>query len=362
MIKNKIACVEIFCEGDDLYSSMLKHIEQSQHEILLETYIFNLDKIGERFINLLNKKAQQNISIKIHLDAVGSRYFHQAYSFKKRLDPKIQIKWFHRWSWRNPMRFNVRNHRKTLIIDKNIAFTGGFNIHQESSEILFGESRWRDTHVKLNSQVAKMFAQYFNDLWNDGYPRYLGNFDNLEEMEYDLLPNFGYNCNYLLRCRLTQLINQAQKNLLCTTPYFVPDEYLLKALINAAKRGVQVELLVPFESDHPMVNTLAKHYYNRLLQAGIKLYAYTPRFLHAKTIVVDSQFVLIGSANLDYRSLFINHELVLLLNNESLAGKMVKIFREDCESAISIKATSRFKDVKNWWLWRPLAALLKHWI
>jgi cardiolipin synthase len=179
---------------------------------------------------------------------------------------------------------------------------------------------------------------------------------------FDLIPNFGYSCRYLLRCRLTQIINKSQTSLLCTTPYFVPDEYLLKALIGAAKRGVQVKLLVPFESDHVLVNILAKYYYNRLLQVGIKIYAYMPRFIHAKTLVVDSQFSLIGTANLDYRSLFINHEIVCLFKNKAIAENMTNIFQRDCQSAITINATTRFKNVKNWWLWRPVAALLKHWI
>lgn len=348
--------VSLFSEGDELYHTMLSAIENAHREILLESYIFALDSVGLRFIEILNNRAAQGIDVKIHLDAVGSRLFIQGKTFKKLLNLNIRVKWFHRWSWRRPWQFNIRNHRKLLIVDEKVVFTGGFNIHQQSSLRNFGIKRWRDTHIKIEGPIATTFKTYFNNFWAKRRQRYLGAFE-----EVDLVPNLSPKCRYLLRCKLKRLILSAQKELLCTTPYFVPDEYIIKALVKAAARGVKVKLLVPFESDHALVNALACHYYSRLIQANISVYAYTPRMLHAKTIVVDETSVMIGSANLDYRSLFINHELVCLFNSTSLAKIMVKEFRNDCQQAILVTKQTKL-EIKNWWLWRPLAALLKHWI
>ena len=157
------------------------------------------------------------------------------------------------------------------------------------------------------------------------------------------------------------LINNAKNELLCTTPYFVPDEFIIKALIQAAQRGVDVRLLVPYESDHSLVNALTKQYYLRLVQSGIRVYAYLPRMMHAKTIVVDSRIAMIGSANLDYRSFFINHELVCIIQSKELALSMSQNFISDCQQSMIVSPSTQFK-VKSWWLWRPLAMVLKHWI
>jgi len=349
--------VTTYFEGDMLYSAMLQKIKRAQYEILLESYIFTSDTIGRKFIDALNEKASQNLAIRLHFDAVGSNYFQHGLSLRKKLDRRIEVKWFHRWNWRRPLQFNIRNHRKLLIVDTQVVFTGGFNIHQECSRARYGEKRWRDTHVMIESEIANLFVRYFDNLWFKKREAYLGPFGSI-----DLLPNITRKCRYLFRCRLTYLIKTAEKSILCTTPYFVPDEFILKALVTAAQRGVKVNLLVPYESDHPIVNVLAKQYYARLLQAGIQVNAYLPRMLHAKTLVVDNQTVIIGSANIDYRSFFINHELVCLFNSKRLAKELTEAFINDCKHALLISSKTRFKNTQHWWLWRPLAALLKHWI
>jgi len=348
--------IRLFNEGDELYNAMNSAIKAASEEILLESYIFELDDVGQKFIDSLNNMAMSGIEIKIHLDAVGSSFFLQGNNLKKMLHRNIELKWFHRWSWRRPWQFNIRNHRKLLIIDGVTVFIGGFNIHNQCSLEHYGKNRWLDSHVKIKSSVATNFKTYFNNLWYKRQQHYLGELNNI-----DLIPNLSPRCRYLLRCRLKLLVDNAEKKILCTTPYFVPDEFIIKALIKAAKRGVEVKLLVPFESDHAIVNSLANYYYLRLLQAKIAIFAYYPRMLHAKTLVVDNRTVMIGSANIDYRSMFINHELVCLFNSPHLAKRMSKEFNYNCQQAIRITAKTKF-NVKAWWFWRPLAALLKHWI
>ncbi|MGO4894478.1 phospholipase D-like domain-containing protein [Flavobacterium sp. W21_SRS_FM6] len=131
-------------------------------EILLESYIFALDSVGARFIEMLNHKTKQGLKIKLHLDAVGSQFIKMGPSLKKQLDERIQLKWFHRWSWRRPWQFNIRDHRKLLIVDSNQVFLGGFNIHKQSSLIYFGDLRWRDSHIKIEGEIVEHFRRYFD--------------------------------------------------------------------------------------------------------------------------------------------------------------------------------------------------------
>lgn len=141
----------------------------------------------------------------------------------------------------------------------------------------------------------------------------------------------------------------------------MPDEFLIKDLIKAAQRGVEVSLLVPHRGDNPIVNAMAWRYYARLSQSQIRVFAYLPRMLHAKTMVVDSRIVIIGSANMDYRSLFINHELLCLLRSRKVATEFFKQFKSDCEMAEVVTAKTRHP-VRFWWLRRLLVELLKHWV
>tara|TARA_R100001143_G_scaffold59779_1_gene58672 strand:+ start:1816 stop:2892 length:1077 start_codon:yes stop_codon:yes gene_type:complete len=346
--------VRIFTEGDQLYDEMCRAIEQAKTEILLESYIFALDQVGEQFFTVLNKKAVQGLEIKLHLDAVGSSSHRSGRLLKKKLHSSITLKWFHQWSWRRPWQFNVRNHRKLLIIDRRYVFLGGFNIHRQSSRKYYGEKRWRDTHMVIQSEAAENAARYFDDLWFKRRQRFD---DTVRDIGF--LPNLSRRCRYLLRCQLSQLINNAKSSIQVTTPYFVPDEFLIKDLIKSSCRGVKVSLLVPYRGDHPLVNALAWRYYSRLSQSNIKVFAYLPRMLHAKTIVVDSRIVVIGSANIDYRSFFVNHELVCLFVSELVAEELSDQFKLDCEVAEPVTPESSHP-VRFWWLRRPMAELLKH--
>tara|TARA_R110002110_G_scaffold167482_1_gene368527 strand:+ start:77657 stop:78439 length:783 start_codon:yes stop_codon:yes gene_type:complete len=255
-----------------------------------------------------------------------------------------------------PAQFNVRNHRKILLIDRCKLFTGGFNIHQECSRHYSGKSRWRDTHIKLESVATEVVARYFDDLWFKRRQLYYE-----PSREINFIPNLSRKCRFLLRCQLSLLISNAKSNIQVTTPYFIPDEYLIKDLIEASLRGVKIGFLVPDKGDNSLINALAWRYYSRLTQSNISVYAYLPRMLHAKTMVVDSRIVMIESANMDYRSLFIHHELVCLFISKEVAEILNNQFENDCDKARIVAPLTKHK-IRYWWLRRPIAALLKHWV
>jgi cardiolipin synthase len=156
---------QLFTEGDTLYADMLASIASAQDHVLLESYIFADDEIGRLFADSLIERARQDIIVRVHLDAAGSLFWHSHRLSAELRHYGIQVRWFHRWDWRHPWRYNRRNHRKLLVVDGHCAYVGGFNIHRENSRTIYGERRWRDTHIKLQGPLAREAMQLFGRFW-----------------------------------------------------------------------------------------------------------------------------------------------------------------------------------------------------
>jgi len=316
----------LFIEGDELYQSMLNDIANAQHTIQLESYIFAYDEIGVQFINALITRAKEGIIVQINLDAAGSMFVRQGHKFFKLRKNGIQLHWFHRWSWRKPFKYNRRNHRKLLIIDKQIVFIGGFNIHRESSQQFFGEQRWRDTHIRITGVLASLATDLFEHFWH-GDHRWLP--PSITDADSQLIPNNTRHCRYQLRCMLEAMFSSSKKSIFLTTPYFVPDRYTQRLLQTAAQQGIDVRILVPRKNDVKLARWAAHAAYDGLLSSGVKIYEYLPRMLHSKTIIVDGDYATIGTANLDYRSFFLNYELNIFTHNHQTCNKLQEQFYTD---------------------------------
>ncbi|WP_233716770.1 phospholipase D-like domain-containing protein [Ketobacter alkanivorans] len=349
---------QLFIEGDDLYNAMLAAIRKAQHSVQLESYIFADDNIGQVFARALVDKARQGITVKVHLDAAGSLFWVSRRLENMMRHDGVQLRWFHRWSWRNPWRYNRRNHRKLLIVDEETAFLGGFNIHKESSRRNFGEARWRDSHVRVGGQLSQIASQLFEAFWEGSLhwsPVSAGSGDQL-------LHNHSRNCNHRLRCVYIDALKRAERYIYITTPYLVPDQLILSQLYHAASRGVEVFLLVPEKSDVPIARWAAQSIYAGLFSSGVRVFEYLPRMLHAKTIVVDDGWSMVGTANLDYRSLFHNYELNLVSTSPNLATNLKAQFLVDlAESAeigqqqwkkrgLATRSLERFARLFRYWL------------
>ena len=148
-----------------LFRSITPVILHARKTIKLESYIFADDEIGQRFAKALKKCCASGVDVKLHLDADGSLFWHSRRLKQKLREDGIQVRWFHRWSWRNPLRYNRRNHRKLLVIDDSTAYVGGFNIHRENSYAIYGKKRWRDTHVQFSGGLAVQASQMFDRFW-----------------------------------------------------------------------------------------------------------------------------------------------------------------------------------------------------
>ncbi len=325
---------ELFTDGDALYDDMLASIASACDHVLLESYIFADDEIGRRFATALSAAATRGAVVRLHLDAAGSLFWHSRRLTEQLRRAGVQLRWFHRWDWRHPWRYNRRNHRKLLVIDAHCAYVGGFNIHRENSRRIYGEQYWRDTHVKLVGPLAREAMQLFGQFWigqkRRAVTRSLGAGDFL-------LSNYTRGARRLLNGTFSSMLAHARSTISITTPYFVPQLRIRRQIIDAAARGVDVRLLVPRKSDVRLAQWAARAVYARLLACGVRIYEYQPRLLHAKSMVIDASYATVGTANIDYRSFFLNYELNLFSRNPRLCHDLEQVFLEDLADSEEIR-------------------------
>jgi len=324
---------ELFTEGDTLYDAMLASITEAREHVLLESYIVADDEVGRRFADALAAAAGRAVTVRLHLDAAGSLFWHTNRLTRKLRGSGVQVRWFHRWDWRHPWRYNRRNHRKLLVVDGCCAYVGGFNIHRENSLRSFGTERWRDTHVRVRGPLAREAMQLFGYFWmgrkRPQFTHVLGNGDML-------LSNYSRGARRLLNGSFANLLAYARRTIFITTPYFVPQQRIQRQIAGAAGRGVDVRLLVPRKSDVRLAQWAARAAYAPMLASGVRIFEYQPRLLHAKTIVVDGARASVGTANFDYRSFLLNYELNLFTANSPLCRQLDEVFLHDLEHSEEI--------------------------
>ena len=351
--------IRVYTEGDRLYPAMLAAIRSARENVKLESYIFADDEIGRRFIAALSDRARAGVEVQVQLDAAGSFFWGPRAVQKALASGGVQVRWFHRWSWRDPLRYNRRNHRKILVVDGRIGFFGGFNIHRENSRSVYGEDRWRDTQLEVQGALAKDLQILFDALWRRRQrklPVIIASDGS------QLITNYSRRGRRFLHMLFTSKFATARHSIHLTTPYFVPDYRTRRSLMRAARRGVDVRLLLPRKNNERLVQWAAHAAYANLMAAGVHIHEYMPRMLHAKTLVVDGSWSSVGTANLDYRSFFLNYELNLASEDRALAATLERQFRQDL-------AHSRLIQPRRWaqrsWLLRPLELIGwagRHWL
>lgn len=325
----------VFGEGDDLYASMLADIDRARECIRLESYIFSNDEIGRRFSVALVKRASAGVEVRVHLDAAGTLFEGTDKIVDIFARGGVDSRWFNRWSWTDPWRYNRRNHRKLLVIDDRCVYVGGFNLHRESSLALMGCERWRDVHVRVSGPLAGQAAVLFDALWErrlEGPPAWVG--------PHRLVPNLTRACRRVLHCSYIDALSAAENTIDLCTPYFVPDRRFRAALVAAARRGVAVRILVPAQSDAPLVQWATHGLARPLARKGIAFFEYPPRMLHSKVTLIDSCWTMVGSANIDYRSFFINREINLISRESELCRQIGALLREDFAQARPLRWVS----------------------
>jgi cardiolipin synthase A/B len=336
--------VDVFTSGAEAYNAIIAAIASAQHHIHLEYYILLDGVVAKRVRDALMERARAGVHVRLLLDGLGTSRL-GAYLRPLR-DAGVQVARF--GPRMRPGFVNFRTHRKIVVVDGTVGFTGGMNIEDGHDETVVGAAHaWRDTQVRIAGDAVAPLALAFLEDWQ------YATRESLDGPEY-LLPFTGDGDRLVQICAsgpdahpqsihavYFTAISTARHRIWISTPYFVPDEPMQTALLAAALRGVDVRVLLPGNSDHIVVDAAARSYFPELLAAGVKIFAYGPPALHAKTLVVDHDAAIIGTANIDNRSLRLNFEIAAVCYGQRAADAMAEAFERDLRAARAVSATER---------------------
>ena len=322
----------VFIEGDELYAAMLADIAAAKEAVRFETYIFVDDAVGRKFLDAFIERARAGVAVRVRLDHAGSWFGIGRAAINELEAAGVKFEWSRRWTWRRPFTFQKRNHRKLLVVDRECAYLGGFNIHVENSRAIFGDGRWRDTHLRISGPVVLDAIEAY-----DRYGKRNRHWIPRERPDCYLVPGRSRVCRLFLRRVLHDRAVAARTRIWATTPYFVPDRRTQRMLVGAAKRGIDVRVLVPAKSDVRLAQWATRAAYTPLLNDGVRIFEYQPRVLHAKTFVIDDDWASVGTANLDFRSFFLNDEINLIAQGAELNARLADDFRRDLDESREVQ-------------------------
>lgn len=317
--------VRLYTYGEDLYAAMLQAIRQAQERIVLETFIWKDDSVGQQFKQELSLAAERGVAVYIIFDSFANLVVPRRF---KRFPAALHVLEYPLLSW-HPFhpRSYARDHRKILVVDGHTAFVGGFNIGS-----LYA-TQWRDTHARITGPAAWELENVFIDFWNAHRRRHLPILPDLGARDWDPRINIHRNDPQMLifpiRTTYLEAIDRANNHVYLTHAYFIPDRMILRALLAAAQRGVDVRILLPATSNHILADWLARGYYMQCLKGGVHLLLYQRAMMHAKTATIDSAWSTVGTANMDRLSLVGNFEVNVEVYDEAMACQMEDIFSKD---------------------------------
>ena len=362
--------VKLLINGEEKFPELVQALENAKSFIHLEYYIYENDTTGNQIANILIQKAKEGLEVRLLYDDFGSHGLGK--SFLKKLNeagvqtaPFYKIKWYALAS-----RMNYRNHRKLVIIDGTIGFVGGINMSDKYRNDLNPKNKlyWRDTHLMINGQATSYLHYLFMCDWNFCSPKklaynatYFPDFPQNSTIENDVVQIAASgpdSSQPMIFYSLLEAISAAKKSIYITSPYFIPGESLMDALIIAIQSGLDVKILVPGISDSKMVNAAANAYFTELLQYGAEIYQYNKGFVHAKTMVIDDDLAIIGSANMDYRSFDLNFEVNALVYSKQIAKQLKDAFENDLRGSEKIDEIAWLNRKKHIHLWEKTVKLL----
>ncbi len=324
----------LFVEGEEAFSRMLQALRAATHHIHLEFYVFASDSTGREFADVLCEKARQGVQVRMLLDGVGCLKLSSALVRRLR-EAGVRVEFFMPIrKWNRFWNLNLRNHRKLLIIDGQLGFCGGLNV----ADVYRGRSLqygpWQDAHMEVEGPAASQMQWVFAEDW------YFTCGEELPTEYFAERPAAGQDLVQVIASGPDRdvevmyeffftAITTARKSVWIITPYFVPDRAMLLALMTAARRGVEVRVLVPERCNHNVAQWAGRYYYEDLLEAGVSIFEYPDGMLHAKVMLVDGAWATVGSANMDIRSFRLNFEVNLLVFGQDFADRISTVFQRD---------------------------------
>lgn len=341
----------IYTSGEQLYEDMLDAIHGAEDSILMETYIWKADEVGQRFIDALNQAAERGVQVYVLFDGFANlvvpRSFYRQFSDRVRVIrlPVIGLRF-----WKGPIRHTGLNHSKILAVDNQIGFVGGYNIGSHYAKY------WRDTHLREIGPGVWDMQHSVAQLWNE----MMKPEDQIPwepprtwQPEVEVNANLPVQLVYPIRQMYLHAIDRASQHIWVTTPYFIPDQQIVEGLIAAADRGVDVRVMVPKNSNHIVADWASRGFYGQLLDAGITLLLYTSSMIHAKTATIDGEWSTVGTANIDRLSLSYNYETNVEIIDPRFAVELEKVFLADAEHCEVI-------DSAQWRERHPMARVVEH--
>jgi len=338
--------IELINNDTELFDAFLIAIENAQQSIYIETYIFELDKTGQRILEALTHKAEQGVEVCILLDGIGSyALYHTQSKLKPFIEQGGKVAFFH--PVMNSLfkgQINLRNHRKIYLFDQHTLFTGGMNLSNDYLGPINNQDtvRWKEFMLKItgpaNAHYAKVFAEdwfYVTQKALTTPVRAILHFkdDANHHQVMQVVPSGPDIEGEPLHEVLLNTLYAAEQKIQIVTPYFIPDSSILNALLIALKRGIKVQLYTPETSDHIIFDWGRSSYTRELAEAGADVFYYSGNMLHAKIMLIDQQAMISGSANLDYRSLYINYEVVNIVYSTELINqtqRWIDQLKPDC--------------------------------
>lgn len=351
--------VSYFPLGEDKFEAMLTELEKAEKFIFMEYFIIEEGFMWNSILEVLERKAQQGVEVRVMYDGTNS-IFKLPSDYPETLRAKgIQCKLF------SPIRpfcstyHNNRDHRKILVIDGHTAFTGGVNLADEYINRKSPYGHWKDTALMLKGEAVRSFTLMFLQMWeiterSCEYDRYLNaELPPLPPCEGYVLPygDSPFDNEQVGETVYLDILNRAKRYVHITTPYLIIDSEMSGALCYAAKRGVDVRLILPHIPDKKYVFALAYTHYRELLEAGVRIYEYTPGFVHAKSFVCDDEKAVVGTINLDYRSLYLHFECAAYLYKVPAIAEIEQDFAETLQACqeVTLDALKNEKRYRKFW-------------
>ncbi|MES2784144.1 MAG: cardiolipin synthase [Pseudomonadota bacterium] len=329
--------------GDQIFPSMLEAIRSAKKTVLFETYIYWSGDIGHEFADALADRARNGVKVHVLLDWIGSAKA-EASIIDKMKNAGVEVEKFHPLRWYNLARMNNRTHRKLLIVDGAVGFTGGVGIAPEWTGNGQDPNHWRDSHYRVEGPVVAQMQSVMLDNWTKTTGHVLHGeqyFPPLKPVGTQSAQMFASSPNggsesmlmmYLLA------ITASTKSIDLSSAYFVPDEITRDALVAAVKRGVKVRIITPGEHiDAETVRRASRGLWGDLLEAGVEIYEYQPTMFHVKCMIVDGMMTSVGSTNFDVRSFRLNDEANLNIYDRGFASRQTQVFEEDLKKSRRIK-------------------------
>ncbi len=346
VLGNKVSLLE---NGAATYQAMLAAIRTAKDSINMQTYTFTDGPVGQMFADALIERQRHGVQVNLEYDSLGS--FGTPKTFFERLQQNgvavLEYRPVNPFAAKLPWSFSHRNHRKMLVVDGRVAFTGGINISEVYASGPSGSKEkgpseyWRDTDIEVEGPAVAEFQRSFIDEWKYQQGQALS--------QRDYFPTLDQKGNQIVRVIFSvperfsliyvtwvSAVASSQTNIYITDAYFAPDRQVLHALEHAARRGVDVRLLLPSQTDEPLILAAQHSHYSDLLEAGVKIYEWQGQMLHAKTTTIDGVWSTVGTSNLDWWSIARDNELNAIILSHSFGDDMNLMFRNDIESSVQI--------------------------